>query len=298
MAENNTNGMTEAEIANAKAFMRFMSRHLVVLTGLYETYENGKPFSRGMFAFSGFVMNIHNRIFWITAGHCLDEKFDKPIKAGMMKIWDVGLADYFGDNVINDIKIPYTYEVGRALYIDDDSQGLDFAAIPLGPLEVQALHANGVKSVGRENWISQKDLTFQHYKILGVPRHLTECEFRDDGAVFGGIQPVMIAIDRINPNSIPNPLPDSWFVGQIPPDITIESIEGMSGGPIYGFRQNSEGQWVYHVVALQSRWRETSRVIFGCSAPLFAEMLYEYVGEILGIKEEALEQAAPGPATD
>jgi hypothetical protein len=297
MAENKTAGMSEAEIDKAKAFMKFMGRHLVVMTGLYESYKDGKLFHTGIFAFSGFILNLHDRIFWITAGHCLADKFDVPIKDGTLKILTCGFADYFGDKVINADPIPYSYAPGNAFYIDDDTRGLDFAAIPLPDLTVKALIANGVKAIGRENWISQTDLTFEHYKIMGVPTHLTECQVSPSGRVVSGIQPAMITIDRVDPNSIPGPLPDKWFVGQIPDDVKIQSIEGMSGGPIYGFRQKTEGQWLYYVVALQSRWRLKERITFGCSAPLFAEMLYETVGEILGIEKQPEEQGRPQMAS-
>lgn len=282
MNGNATATMTAEEIAHANAFMKFMGRHLVVLTGLYESYDdNGKLFHTGLFAFSGFVLNLHDRFFWVTAGHCFDDKFDKPIRAGTLKILECGFADYFGDKVINAHKIPYSYEPGCAFYIDNESMGLDFGVIPLDNLTTRGLIANGVKAIGRENWEKQQDLSFEQYKILGVPTHLTECQISASGAIVGGLQPAMITIDRLDPNAIPNPLPDTWFVGQIPPDVTIQSIEGMSGGPIYGFRRGSQGKWLYHVVALQSRWRPDERITFGCSLPLFAEALHKEIGEML-----------------
>ncbi len=287
MISNPTAAMTEPEITQANAFVKFMSRHLVVLSGLYESYdEKGKLFHTGLFAISGFILNLHDRFFWVTAGHCLDDKFDKPIRAGTLRILECGFADYFGDKAINSHKIPCAYEPGCAFYLDNEAMGLDFAVMPLDNLTTRGLIANGVRAISRENWEHQQQLSFEQYKILGIPTHLTECQISAGGAVVGRLQPSMIAVDRLDPTAIPNPLPNVWFVGQIPPEVTIQSIEGMSGGPIYGFRRGSEGEWLYHVVALQSRWRPLERITFGCSLPLFAEALHREMAEML--KSESL----------
>jgi len=63
-------------------------------------------------------------------------------------------------------------------------------------------------------------------------------------------------------------------VGQIPNDVNIKDISGMSGGPICGFRRDDEGRWRFYIVALQSRWRRDSRITFGCHLAPFAENLF------------------------
>ncbi len=86
-------------------------------------------------------------------------------------------------------------------------------------------------------------------------------------------EPVMIEIDRLSPSDVENVPSDTWFVGRIPQDF-IKDIKGMSGGPIYGFRKAENGQWSYHIVAVQSWWRKDSRTTFGCSVPVFAEAVH------------------------
>jgi hypothetical protein len=94
----------------------------------------------------------------------------------------------------------------------------------------------------------------------------------------------MIALDRIEYEEIGEPpageqVPsECWFIGRLDPESQIRDIVGMSGGPIYGFRRNEEGKLLYHVVALQSRWWNTSRTIFGCSLPYFAEEVHRRLG--------------------
>jgi hypothetical protein len=59
----------------------------------------------------------------------------------------------------------------------------------------------------------------------------------------------------------------------------------MSGGPIYGFRRDSEGRLLYHVVALQSWWDPKTRNVFGCPVPLFAESLHKAIDVAAGSSE-------------
>jgi hypothetical protein len=70
------------------------------------------------------------------------------------------------------------------------------------------------------------------------------------------------------------------FVGQIIPELPIDSIEGMSGGPIFGFRYK-DSELRYWIVALQSSWYQSSRVIFGCPLPTLASLLSDWTGGAL-----------------
>lgn len=252
--------------------VRFMSRHLVALTGEYRTFkEEGSLFHRGVFAFSGFVLSMGDRWFWVTAGHCLKDELDGRIKARRMQVSEVAFADYFGPDPCNYNRLPYTYEPDCGFYVYDRDLALDFGLIPLRPLYRQGMEANGVLPICRENWIKQPGLTFDYFKMLGFPSHRIQVTEDETGHITSYMQSAMIAIDRVAPEDIDNPPPGAWFVGRIPADVEIPSIEGMSGGPIYGFRRAEDGKLYYHVVALQSWWRERSRITFGCSLPVFAE---------------------------
>lgn len=265
-----------------------MGKHLVVLSAVVERYGEGQRIGTDGIHLSGWILRLHHQFFWVTAGHCL-KALDKELAAGTLRLLESSFADYFGDNAKHSHNIPFTYEPGCGFYIDDDSQGLDFGIIPLSHLTVLNLIANGVKAVGRENWERQLGLSFEHYKMVGVPSHLTRFAVSPSGNFATEIQPVMIAIERLDPMTISNPLPADWFVGQIHPDVRIESIVGMSGGPIYGFRKSESGQWAYHVVALQSRWREAERIVFGCPVPVFAESLHQTLEQVI----QDVQAAAP-----
>ena len=251
-------------------FLKYMSRHLVALTSEYKSYEKGKLLHHGVLAFSGFPIEMLNRWFWVTAGHCL-KMLDDNIPTKTMELFRTEFMDCFGpgEPVLNGV--PYTYEPGCGFFIEKKDLALDFGLIPLRNLYRQNMVKNGVVAISRIHWESQAELTFSEYKILGFPAHDKVEEFDASGGAEAAIRPVMIAIDRIEKGEIDNPPDGAWFIGRIPDDVTISSVEGMSGGPIFGFRKSASGQWFYQIVGLQSWWRPETRIIFGCSLPLFAE---------------------------
>jgi len=247
-----------------KQFVAFMSHHLVALQIDCE-YEDEDTHNFGSEIFSGFILALYGRWYWATAGHCLRD-VDQAIEEGRLRVYSCGFADFFGADAPNIQTVPFTYERGCGRYITKKELGLDFGVIPLPDLIAQNMRANKILPIARENWVHQPSLTFSVYKMLGFPSHLI--------AELGGLLPTMIHVERIDPKEVDEGPAETWFAGRISPEAKIKSIKGMSGGPIFGFRQAEDGRWYYHVVALQSWWRPDSRIVFGCSVPLVAELLH------------------------
>ncbi len=229
-------------------FLRFMSRHLVALTSEYKSYDNGKLLKHGLLAFSGFVVEMMDRWFWVTAGHCL-KLLDRNVPNGTMQLFQTQFMDCFGPGETMPNGIPFTYEPGCGFYIDNEAHALDFGLILLPDLYRRNMLANGVIAISRDHWQKQDNLDWVEYKILGFPEHENIAEVDASGFIDAQIRPVMISIDRITKEEIEKPPEGLWFIGKIPSDVTIKSVKGMSGGPIYGFRKLDNGQWTYHIVA-------------------------------------------------
>ena len=225
---------------------------------------------RGDEVYSGFLMILADRLYWVTAGHCL-KGLDKRIRRREATVVRCSLMDCFGWEARHLEPIPFAYELDRGVYLDDGKLGMDFALVPLDGNTCDLLAANKVKAIGRENWIHQEKMEFDFYRMLGIPRDCAGAAPQSGGDEGIQMRTVLIAVDRLEPSAVSNASSADWFIGRINPEVTIETIEGMSGGPIYGFRRTPAGQLVYHVVALQSRWRPESRIIFGCNVRLFAE---------------------------
>lgn len=252
----------------SQEFLQYMSRHLVALTAEYKSYKDGKLFHHGVLAFSGFVVEMANRWFWVTAGHCL-KRLDENIPAGTIELLATEFMDCFGPGNPNRNGLPFHYEPGCGFYLEDESLALDFGLIELSSLFRDNMVANGVTAIDHAHWNANIELSFSEYRMLGFPAHEKEEDLDASGGAIAAIRPVMIAIDRITSDDLSNPPDGAWFIGRIPDEVPIPSVEGMSGGPIFGLLKDDNGQWKYRVIALQSWWRPESRVIFGCSLPLF-----------------------------
>ena len=266
----------------------FMSRHFIAMSCDYEVLgPDGTVLEKKVAVFSGFFLELHGIFFWVTAGHCLKDGLDEPLATGIARIIEGSFLDAFGHEATHFHSIPYRYEPGCGLYLEIPEQGVDFALIPLNSLLVQAFLANKIVPISRHNWIHQPQLTFEFYRMLGIPRSEVYTTIDDHGRLETQVRQVMIALDRIGLEEVgespagadtPSTPSEQWFIGRIDPDSQIRDIVGMSGGPIYGFRHDDNGNLVYHVVALQSRWWAKTRTIFGCSLPYFAEEVHRRLG--------------------
>jgi hypothetical protein len=265
----------------------FMSRHFVALTCHYDLPGTVGAANRHVAVISGFLLEVRDFYFWVTAGHCLKE-LDKLLASEVVKVCGGGFMDFFGYDAVHKHSVPFRYERGSGFYVTRPEDGIDFGLIALNDLQIRAFKANKVIVISRENWVGQRDLTFDFYMMLGIPANRVIKTINDDGEVNAHIGPLMTRVDRLSvddlgevPSDAEAAPTDAWFIGQIPAECKTVDIKGMSGGPIYGFRRNENGRLIYHVVALQSRWWDKRRIVFGCSVPLFAEEVYQQLGEVM-----------------
>ncbi len=247
----------------------FMSRHFVALICTVEAKNRDGSVVRGDEVYSGFLMILADRLYWVTAGHCL-KGLDKRIRRREATVVRCSLMDCFGWEARHLEPIPFAYELDRGVYLDDGKLGMDFALVPLDGNTCDLLAANKVKAIGRRTGFVRRKWNSTS-TACSVFRGTARCAPQSGGDEGIQMRTVLIAVDRLEPSAVSNASSADWFIGRINPEVTIETIEGMSGGPIYGFRRTPAGQLVYHVVALQSRWRPESRIIFGCNVRLFAE---------------------------
>ena len=276
----------------------FMSRHFIALTCDYETVKwDGSVERRGVSVYSGFLLELHGVMFWVTAGHCIKHELDAGIASGQLRITSGSFMDCFGHEATFPHSIPYRYEPGCGYYIEKPEHGLDFALIPMNYLQVKAFAANKLIPITRDNWVHQPHLTFDFYRMLGTPKERVITTERPDGTLDTKVGQAMVALNKIGLDEVGDPPPDmdeepsnAWFIGRLDPECTISDIAGMSGGPIYGFRRDKNNNLVYHVVALQSRWWWKSRTIFGCSMTVFAEEIHRQLGEIIADRGNGNEQ--------
>ncbi len=71
------------------------------------------------------------------------------------------------------------------------------------------------------------------------------------------------------------------FYGQIQLRADLKSIEGMSGGPIFGLKQQDAKQARYWPYAVQSSWWSEKRIVIGVPLPLVGTYLKDRMKELL-----------------
>ncbi len=261
-------------------FVAFLGRHLVVAIFNYETIEtDGKVSSRHTHTVTGWLIEMFDRLFWVTAGHCLKE-IDDPLREGHIRVTRCLLMDKFGWKAQHNNEVYYPYELGDAFYLWEPETGFDFAILPLRPFYRDQILKNGNEPINRSNWTHQSDLRFELYRMIGVPEDHVFRTPQSDGYDDVQLQPALMAVNRTTYENVISedlrvpPKSEEWFFGRLDPGTGNQTVKGMSGGPIFGFRRNQNGQWTYHVAALQSWWDEKKRIIFGCSLPYFGEWLH------------------------
>jgi hypothetical protein len=246
--------------------LQFFCRHLVALCVTFRRKgEDGDRFS----AYSGTLIMLHNTVFFLTAGHILED-LEEARKSDDVEFSSAVLADTFGLKRISNLPIPFDLKGAKFFHINDAEEGLDFGVIPLSSYYVRLLAANGVVALEEVNWARQDRVTFDAYAMLGFPEEFVSENVNDAGEGF--VYPTMFRVHRLEPPPEDTPVTrHPRFVGRIDQELPLNSVKGMSGGPIFGFSIGTETR--YWVVALQSTWRPTSRTVYGCSLPALASLM-------------------------
>jgi uncharacterized protein (DUF433 family) len=276
MAAENSN--QDGRRAGPVDMLRFFCDHLVVLGGSYVPLDaqGHDAEAEKFFAFSGFILSVRGVWCLVTAGHAVQELEDN-LRARRIRLANCCLADYFGSKPRVAEPMPFDYADCGKIFIDDEKEGLDFALLTIRSFYQMSLEANGIRAISEANWIAQDLSACELFALLGLPNCLVDKPWQlvPHGDRFAGvINPALVTVEAIT--LPPDEMPVSrypWFVGRVGAATGLPDILGMSGGPIFGFAKRPDGLWEYWIVAVQSRWRPSSRVIFACPVRTFAHLV-------------------------
>ena len=207
----------------------FLSRHFVALTCLYEVIDSNDTRSHHSMVISGFLLELHEYYFWVTAGHCLKE-LDKLLASKGVRLHGGSFMDSFAYGAVHKNPIPFRYEPGCGFCICQPEDGFDFALIPLNLLQIQAFKANNLIPISRANWVHQRDLSFDFYLMLGVPAHRVSTSLTKNGMMSVAVSQSLVRIERIG-------------LGDL-------------GGDAFGCRSTANGCLVHRSIV---RWMHDSR---------------------------------------
>lgn len=284
--------------ASAEKMLEFFCRHLVTLCVTYRAVKDALSLKKQRFyAVPGVVICIRGFCSFLTAGHALKDLYTHLEREDIV-LESAVLADTFGSEASSKMPVPFDLQNEPRFFINNKKEGLDFGLVALRSHYVALLAKHGIKALFEENWINQHRVEFDGYTMLGLPEEFVKYE--QDGSV-GIVAPTMIGVKALN--TLPegtNPTNYPRFVGQLHDNLPLSSIVGMSGGPIFGFRYGPP--MAYWIVAIQSSWLQSRRIIFGCPIPVLAGLLTTWIDdlpekdEFRTFSEEEQNEASPEQA--
>jgi hypothetical protein len=257
---------------NSGDMFSFLCRHLVCLAGTYQPIDaNEEPNGPVQpFIYPAWILSICDTWCLVTAGHIL-KRLDEPLNSKRIRLTGCVLVDSLGPDAVSPLHIPFDYQRLPKFYIEDEEAGLDFGLIALSPYYRGLLEINKILPVTERDWQYQDKLEFGQYMMVGFPKELTEIQSPRNGLIPVSVYPTVIWVTKLeNP---PDDLPDTRhprFVGKLSDDFPLDSIVGMSGGPIFGFAKEGDRYWI---VAVQSSWLPERKLTFGCPVPVFARLI-------------------------
>jgi len=280
-------GDKPTQMASEAEILSFFCRHLIGI-GWYEgpVDEKGEFTAEPIFfGASGFLLQPHESIATyslVTAGHVLrdhDERMRKPNMATRQP----SLFDIWGPHSKCNERIPFDLFYAPALGDYDKEAGIDFAVVALPDLVLRVLGQTTIPFT-KGNWIHQSNITFDFFAMLGLPNEEAEqIRSRIDGieSITTFQNPILLFVEPCELPATITPSTEPQFVARIDSRVDIESIVGMSGGPILGFRKNADGQLAYWPVAIQSRWLPDRRIVIGSFLPPLAARIEEWIDRFI-----------------
>jgi hypothetical protein len=209
------------------------------------------------FAVSAFVIEVRGAWFLVTAGHILSD-LKQRLGTGR-RLVKARLLDGVG-RTNSKPPIPFDLDLETCCILNQWKQGFDYGIIPLSPLYAKNLEAGGTIPLSEHYWKNIPD-NRQNHVLLGFPtqaQHIT-LQHTHGGGIFQfelGI-PLLPVFPCGAPSGV-SPARDQFFArvpicdGVIPSGpVRLTDIDGLSGGPIFGFDRTPEGE--IHIGLWRSR---------------------------------------------
>ncbi len=251
-------------------FVRFFMQHVVALNVACDLAD-GK---RVRDVFTSFVLEIWGQWLLVTAGHSLAKLYTilperKNVETSLFDAWHGGA---------HPLPVPFPLLDERHFALDKG--GLDLGLVHLAPFYRHQLEANGIKAFDESTWRRPPPDILGH-ALLGLPDQFTEQLTTTGGFPALSVRPTLIPVRRIDP---PPEMATKFprFYGQLSRRLvnehtgaSLDDMQGLSGGPIVGFKPYPDGQVRYFLVAVQSGWRRDLRVVAGPLMPAIADWIGE-----------------------
>lgn len=269
----------------------WFAKHLAALELAYTVKHVNKPKERTRLFYSGFLLRETVpgtemvATMWVTAGHCM-EQIDRDVLGNPDAYSDIQFRfiDTLHAEKVSDIPFSFDYQGERYksyLYHKDENGvelGFDFGVIFLRHHYTDLFLGNKLEPVDEENWTNLPEM-FDHYFMLGLPEESVQ------GNEQGGwtVQPKLIEIQRLHEKPARyQEHTDPMIYGVVASSAGVNSVKGMSGGPILGLKRNDDGTGRYWFIGVQSGWYPPERIVCASSLEAVRAILRRGIERIFG----------------
>ncbi len=242
----------------------FFNRHLVPMLVEFELEERLITES-----FTCFVISIGDQWFLLTAGHCI-EYIEKAKNHGASV--SCSLIDFAGDGAKDNHPIPFDLDNSDPFAFCEG--GADYGLLALHTFYKRLFRHNRIKPLNERVWDSEP-VCPDGFALLGCAS-----EWADVQPNFNGITTTLHPIKELPEKPWHFEETDMpMFYGRIALPPGLDSIKGMSGGPIFAFKRTDDGKLRYWLFAIQSSWNKSTREISACKASPFIKSVKAYLAK-------------------
>lgn len=212
--------------------------------------------------FSGFLIEVLNVWFWITAGHIYRNLQTKISEGYVFDVWR--LDDQTAGNEFNGAAIPFDFEPSKWVVVENEDIGLDYAAVYLHPFFCRQLEAGNARPIPKSAW-GDHTLDSDQWALLGMPDESVTWDKRR--LITGRVTVLPIAPTEPPPGA--GKRANNQFYARLTDLGTVSDVSGMSGGPVFSLKKVGD-EWRYHVIGVQAGWYPSQGIIAACPFSLFA----------------------------
>jgi hypothetical protein len=210
---------------------------------------------------SGFPIAVNGHWWLATAGHVIND-LRELTKSGALK--QITLCDAWTSPSGVGHPIPFPTSPEHWIVLGNDVDVLDLGAIRLGPLMVENLKQGKIEVVPERDW-RNVPTEFDHYFLLGAPGEMIKREPISGIPTVMSIARGVFRLTKVARPDVAKVTSHERFYGRISqgdPEatVTLDGIEGVSGGPVFGGKNVPGGVRMW-TIAVQSAWMRDARTI-------------------------------------
>lgn len=250
--------------------VRTVGRHYVSLSCVQRSTGSDSP---KLLVFSGFIIDVLGEWLYVTAGHVLRDIRTAISSCSTFDIWRLG--DQTAGGKFRETAVPYAFDESVWLVVEDESLGLDYAAVHLPWIYRRQLEAGGVVAIAKNAW-SDQHTEFDHWALMGIPSESVDYDGENEIKARAVFIPVL---PTVKPEGV-GEKSNNQFYAKLSPgsEKVVSDLDGLSGSPVVSLKK-VDGLWYYNLIGVQSGWYLPSRTLAICPFATFAFELERLAAE-------------------